>query len=342
MSLVLAAEIVPMAILGIPSGAVVQRSGSRTTMLVADASRAPILASIPLLYSAGVLTFGLLLAIVALLGCIMPPYFASQRTILPELVGAFVPRRKVIAGAVQHGALAGLRFLLRDRLLAPLAALVVAFGFLGAGMSAGLPVYAFDEFDGSSWIAGLFYSALGAGAVVGSVLAVFAVKRVPPLRLLGVLTARTPGELRPKVMTAVITANTLAAPPGFRLRGAGARALGRRAALHGRRPRHDVDGDRVRSDHLAARRRDGPRARDDVERPPARDGARRRSPTSPYLMQTAYKFTFAGADESRFSNPIPHVASETGPFATAMITLLSATKPPLRTFCPVSQASWNA
>jgi MFS family permease len=32
---------------------------------------------------------------------------------------------------------------------------------------------------------------------------------------LGVLTARTPDELRPKVMTVVITANTIAAPLGF-------------------------------------------------------------------------------------------------------------------------------
>ncbi len=313
MSLVLAAEILPMAVLGIPSGAVVQRLGSRTTMLVSDLARAPILASIPLLNSAGVLSFELLLGIVALLGCFMPPYFASQRTILPELVGederrmsqanssieggsalaamlgpalagalipfvgapnvlyvdaatylvafllvfVFVPRRQAIAAAVQHGMLAGLRFLARDRLLAPMAAVVVGFGFLGAGMSAGLPVYAYDTFDGSSWIAGLFYSALGAGAVVGSVLAVFAVKRIPPLKLaafgilafsiplwvlpflppwpvvfvalfaamlftplvngptLGVLTARTPDELRPKVMTVVITANTVAAPLGF-------------------------------------------------------------------------------------------------------------------------------
>src|SRR4029079_8454200 len=44
MSLVLAAEILPMAILGVPSGALVQRLGSRTTMLVADFARAPILA----------------------------------------------------------------------------------------------------------------------------------------------------------------------------------------------------------------------------------------------------------------------------------------------------------
>lgn len=317
MSLVLAAEILPMAILGIPSGAVVQRLGSRTTMLVADFARAPILISIPLLYSAGLLSFGLLLAIVALLGCFMPPYFASQRTILPELVGedetrmsqanssieggnalaalvgpalagalipfigasnvlyvdaatfvvafvlvlVFVPRREGPPAAVESGVFAGLRFLRSDKLLAPLAATTVAFGFLGAGMSAGLPVYAYDEFDGRSWIAGLFYAALGAGAVVGSVLAVLAVKRVAPLRLaalgilafsiplwvlpflppwpvvfaalfaatlftplvngpiIAILTARTPESLRAKVMTAVVSLNTLAAPLGFLVAG---------------------------------------------------------------------------------------------------------------------------
>ena len=353
MSVVLAAEILPMAILGIPSGAVVQRLGSRTTMLVADFARAPILASIPLLYSAGALSFGLLLGIVALLGCFMPPYFASQRTILPELVGedetrmsqanssieggsafaaligpalagalipfigapnvlyvdaatyliafllilVFVPRRKTVASAIQHGVLAGLRFVLSDKLLAPLAATTVVFGFLAAGMSAGLPVYAYDEFDGSSWIAGLFYTALGAGAVVGSLVAVFIVKKIAPLRLaavgilaftiplwvlpflppwpvvfvalftatlftplvngpiIAVLTARTPVDLRAKVLTAVISANTLAAPLRVPRGGAGARELGRGAALHRRRPRNYVDGDRLRRDRLATQRR---------------------------------------------------------------------------------------
>ena len=317
MSLVLAAEILPMAILGVPSGALVQRLGSRTTMLAADLARAPILVSIPILHSAGLLDFGLLLAIVALLGAFAPPYFAAQRTILPELVGedetrmsqanssieggnalaalvgpalagvlipfigasnvlyvdaatylvafllvlAFVPRRQAIAAAARSGVLAGLRFLASDKLLGPLALTVTAFGFLAAGMSAGLPYYAYDEFDGHSWIAGLFYAALGAGAVVGSVLAVFAVKKVPPLRLaafgilafsiplwvlpflppwpvvfaalfaatlftplvngptLGVMTSRTPTELRPKVMAAAISANTLAAPLGFLIAG---------------------------------------------------------------------------------------------------------------------------
>ena len=313
MTLVLAAEILPMAILGVPSGALVQRLGSRTTMLVADFARAPILASIPLLHSAGVLDFGLLLGIVAALGAFAPPYFAAQRTILPELVGedetrmsqanssieggnavaalvgpalagvlipflgapnvlyvdaatylvafllvlVFVPRRQAITGAAREGVLAGLRFLVSDRLLGPLAATVTAFGFLGAGMSAGLPFYAYDQFEGRSWVAGLFYAALGAGAVVGSVVAVFVVRKVPPLRLaafgilafsvplwvmpflppwpvvfvalflatlftplvngptLGVMTSRTPPDLRPKVMTAAITANTVAAPLGF-------------------------------------------------------------------------------------------------------------------------------
>jgi MFS family permease len=313
MTLVLAAEIAPMAVLGIPSGTVVERLGSRTTMLVADFARAPILASIPFLHAAGVLTFPLLLGLVALLGCFMPPYFASQRTILPELVGEdertmsqanstieggsafaaligpalagllipfigapnvlyvdaatylvafvlvlfFVPRRKPVVAAVQSGVLAGLRFLSGDRLLGPLAAAVVGTGFFGAGMSAGLPVYAYDQFDASARIAGLFYAALGAGALVGSLLAVVAVRKVAPLRLAGfavlafalplwvlpflppwpvvfvalftatvfaplvngpliaVLTARTPDSLRAKVMTAVISVNTLAAPLGF-------------------------------------------------------------------------------------------------------------------------------
>lgn len=239
MSLVLAAEIAPMAILGIPSGAVVQRLGARTTMLVSDLARAPILASIPLLHSLDLLTFPLLLAIVALLGCFMAPYFASQRTILPELVGederlmsqgnsliegasglaalagpalagvlipfigaanvlyvdaatylvafavvlVLVPQRKPVAAAAPSGVLAGVRFLLADRFLGPVSAIVVATGFLGAGLPAGLPVYAYEQFDGSARIAGLFYAALGAGALVGSLVAVAVVRKVAPLRL---------------------------------------------------------------------------------------------------------------------------------------------------------------
>lgn len=286
-------------------------------MLVSDLARVPILASVPLLHAAGDLTFALLLAIVALLGCFAPPYFAAQRTILPDLVGederrmsqansaieggtafaalvgpalagvlipflgaanvlyvdaatyllafllvlAFVPRRESLAASVSHGVLAGVRFLARDGLLGPIGLAMVVFGLFSAGLSAGLPVYAYDVFDANARIAGLFYAALGAGAIVGTVLAVFVVKRVQPLRLaaagllafsiplwvmpflppwpvvfaalftamlctplvngptIAVITARTPDELRPKVMTAIISASTLAAPLGFLLAG---------------------------------------------------------------------------------------------------------------------------
>jgi predicted MFS family arabinose efflux permease len=316
-SVVLAAEILPMAVLGVPSGALVQRLGSRTTMLVSDLVRVPILASVPALYAARMLTFPLLLGIVALLGCFAPPYFAAQRTILPELVGederrmsqansaieggtafaaligpalagmlipflgasnvlyvdaatylvafllvlAFVPRRTSLAASAERGILAGVRFLSRDALLTAMGATMIVFGFLGAGLSAGLPVYAYDQFDANARIAGLFYAALGAGAIAGTVIAVLVVRRVAPLRLgalglvafaiplwvlpflppwpvvlvalftamlftplvngpiIAVITARTPEGLRPKVMTALISANTIAAPLGYLVSG---------------------------------------------------------------------------------------------------------------------------
>ena len=87
MGVVLAAELLPMALLGIPSGVVVTRLGARRTMLVSDLCRVPLMASIPILYSAGLLSFGLLLVLVFMLGVFIAPYFSAQRLVLPELVG---------------------------------------------------------------------------------------------------------------------------------------------------------------------------------------------------------------------------------------------------------------
>ena len=317
MSIVLAAEILPMAIFGIPSGMVVERLGARTTMLVCDAARAPLLASLPILHSFDLLSFPLLIALVFVLGCFMAPYFAAQRVILPELVGedettiaqansmieggtafaglagpllagilipflgapnvlyvdaatyvvsflllaGFVPRTKKLGASIATGVLAGVQFFVRDKLLARLGITVVVLNFLAAGLSAALPYYAFDAFSGNSKIAGLFYTAIGAGALLGSVGAVLVVKRLPPLRLagvaivcmclplwllpldlpawgvmatlfvallfaplvngptIGVITARTPVELRPKVMAALISVAALAQPLGFLVAG---------------------------------------------------------------------------------------------------------------------------
>ena len=317
MTLVLAAEIAPMAVFGIPSGMVVERLGARTTMLVCDAARIPLLAALPVLHSADALSFPLLLALVFALGCFMAPYFAAQRVILPELVGedettiaqansvieggtafaglagpalagllipvlgapnvlyvdaatygiaflllaGFVPKTKRLGERATHGVLAGIKFLLGDKLLGPLGGTVIVLNFLGAGLSATLPFYAYDDFAGDSRIAGLFFTAMGAGAVIGSIGAVVVVKRFPPLRLaafgivaltvplwllpldlpawgvmavlftamlftplvngpvIGVITARTPTDLRPKMMTALISVSTLSAPAGFLVAG---------------------------------------------------------------------------------------------------------------------------
>jgi MFS family permease len=239
MGIVLAAELVPIAILGIPSGTVVAKYGARRTMLISDLARAPLLGSIPALHALGWLTFPLLLALVALIGVFIAPYFASQRLILPELVGddehvvaqanavlegaqrttallgpalagvviaafgaptalvvdaatflfsfvvlaAFVPMRPPLPGGDEgRGVLAGIRFVLRDRLLRVLGMTALVANGLSQMLVAGLIVLAFDEFH-SSRVAGVFFAAFGAGAVVGSVVAVRAVGRFDPLRL---------------------------------------------------------------------------------------------------------------------------------------------------------------
>ena len=240
MGVVLAAELLPVALLGIPSGTVVARLGARNTMLLGDLCRAPILLSVPVLHSAGVLSFPLLLVLVALLGVFIAPYFASQRLVLPELLGddertvsqanavlegaqrttallgpalagvliasigapnvlyldaasflfsftvllLFVPRRAPIAQTEDsHGVLAGIRFLLRDRVLRVLGATALVANGMGTMLVAALPVLAYEEFDGSSRVAGAFFAAFGIGAVVGSIAAVKLVSRYEPLRL---------------------------------------------------------------------------------------------------------------------------------------------------------------
>jgi MFS family permease len=73
MGVVLAAELVPVAVLGIPSGTVVARLGARRTMVLSDLARAPLIAAIPLLHALGWLTFPLLLVLVALIGVFIAP-----------------------------------------------------------------------------------------------------------------------------------------------------------------------------------------------------------------------------------------------------------------------------
>jgi MFS family permease len=240
MTLVLAVELLPVAVLGIPSGTVVSRLGARTTMVVGDAARTPLMLAIPVLYGAGLLTFPLLLACVFVTGIFLAPYFSAERLILPELVGDDEPtvaqanavvegtqRAMALIGPVLAGVLiaaigaanvlyvdaatfavsflilltlvpkgqpvgqvdeaggllAGIRFLLRDRFLRILGLTALFLNMFSQMIGASLPVLAFQDFDGRSGIAGLFYAGFGAGSVIGSVVAVKLAPRFDPVRL---------------------------------------------------------------------------------------------------------------------------------------------------------------
>ena len=87
MSLVVAAELLGLAALGLPGGKLLGRFGAWRTMVVCDSARAPLMLVVPLLHWAGWLSFGALLAIAAALGALSAPYFAAQKVIVPELLG---------------------------------------------------------------------------------------------------------------------------------------------------------------------------------------------------------------------------------------------------------------
>ena len=68
MSYVVAAEIAAYVIFGIPAGSVIERLGARTTMVLCDGLRAPLMLLIPVLHLAGALVFAELVAISFVLG----------------------------------------------------------------------------------------------------------------------------------------------------------------------------------------------------------------------------------------------------------------------------------
>jgi MFS family permease len=87
MTWVIIAEIVPVAVFGFWGGAIATRVGTRRTMLTCDLLRVPLFVAIPALQAAGLLPFWTLLALVALSGVFLAPYFSVQRAVVPELIG---------------------------------------------------------------------------------------------------------------------------------------------------------------------------------------------------------------------------------------------------------------
>src|SRR4051794_14665986 len=86
MGIVMAAEFAGIAVCGIPSGRVATALGPRRTMLTSDLVRAPLVALIPLLHWADLLTFPLLLAVAFAVGAFFPAYSSSQQLLMADMV----------------------------------------------------------------------------------------------------------------------------------------------------------------------------------------------------------------------------------------------------------------
>ncbi|HEY2354230.1 MAG TPA: MFS transporter [Gaiellaceae bacterium] len=314
MGWVLAAEMLPIAIFGIPAGTVIAKLGAKRTMLISDAARGPLMLVIPVLHHYGKLSFPALLATAFAIGIFAAPYYASSRLVIPEIAGedeqavasvnailsganqitqlagpvlagvlialatpatvlvvdgctyvvsfliiATVVRAgaRVESAAEQEGVLAGLKFLLKDSLLGPIMIAACVLNFVAQGIVLGVQAVDIFRYDESGYDLAVLFAGFGIGALLGSIvaqqvtqkmslqkLAAVAIVLMPlPLFLLapttalpvavvavagfafftplvnapifGILTVRTPVELRPKVMTAVITVATMAGPFGF-------------------------------------------------------------------------------------------------------------------------------
>jgi MFS family permease len=111
MAWVMAAEMLPIALFGIPSGALIARIGAKKTMVISDAARGPLLMVLPILKWTGNLSFGWVLVTTFAIGCFAAPYFSSSKLIIPEVAGdderAVAQVNAVLAGAQQITQIAG-------------------------------------------------------------------------------------------------------------------------------------------------------------------------------------------------------------------------------------------
>jgi MFS family permease len=239
MTWVIIAEVLPIGVLGFWGGAIAARVGTRRTMLLCDIARAPLLASIPLLHAAGLLPFPVLLALVAATGVFIAPYFAVQRSVVPELVGeeqadvayataffqaanrltiflgpplagvlisltgaaqilyidaatyvvsfalvlAFVHPPEVPAPSESGGVFAGVRFVLRDKLLRVWTPAFTLLDVCWQLVFASLPVLVVTTYHANPRILGWLFGALGGGALVGAFVSMRIVRRANPLTL---------------------------------------------------------------------------------------------------------------------------------------------------------------
>lgn len=154
--LVAAAEMVPLVLLKVLGGPVIDRVGARRVSVLCDAGSVAAIGAVPLLHGAGLLTFPLLLVLVAVAGALRGPGDGAKQALVPVLAEeAGLPLEKVtgLSGAVERttallGA-AGAGVLVAwvgaaEALLVDAASFAVAAVVLGVA-TRGLPAPAPDE-----------------------------------------------------------------------------------------------------------------------------------------------------------------------------------------------------
>ena len=98
-------------------------------------------------------------------------------------VGLFVAPRKPVAEAEGRGLLDGARYILRSRLLVVLCVSMLTMEFFFTLFMTTLPVFAFSDYDRNARIAGVFYAAMGAGALLGMPVVAIVVRRFGALHV---------------------------------------------------------------------------------------------------------------------------------------------------------------
>jgi MFS family permease len=160
-------EMLPMVLLKVLGGPVIDRLGARRVAITCDLASVAVVGAIPLLHDTGLLSFPVFLVLVAAAGALRGPGDAAKHALVPQLVetagvpmeratGLFgtVERTATLLGAAAAGALVSV-FGAADALLIDAASFGVAAAILSWATVALRPVRGEDEEDATPYLARL-------------------------------------------------------------------------------------------------------------------------------------------------------------------------------------------
>jgi MFS family permease len=127
------------------------------------------------------------------------------------VVALFVPRTRPTAAAEKRGLLAGVKYIRRSRLLVMLCVSTLTMEIFFTLLMTTLPVFAYSDYDQNARTAGVFYAAMGAGALLGMPVVAVVVRRFGALDVAaaGFVLASIPKLLLGILLPAVAVATVL-------------------------------------------------------------------------------------------------------------------------------------